>query len=133
MPLKLQRFLCAPLIFAAAASAQVTLNSVPSREIGHAILPKPDPFNVTTVSPNLVEGRELFNPYAVAIDTAATPPILYVADSGNHRILAWKNASTFSNGKPADLVIGQNDFYATAPNGPGISAFTTGLNFPTGL
>jgi uncharacterized protein (TIGR03437 family) len=121
------------LFLAAAAGAQVTLNSLPSREIGHAILPKPDPFNVSTISPNLVEGRELFNPYSVAIDTSASPPILYVADGGNNRILGWKNASAFSNGKAADFVIGQIDFFSTNPNGPGISTFTAGLNFPTGL
>jgi uncharacterized protein (TIGR03437 family) len=121
------------LIFSALLSAQVTLNTVPSREVGHAILPKPDPFAVTTVSPNLVEGRELFQPFSVALDTTGATPILYVADTGNNRILAWKNASTFSNGKPADLVIGQKDFYSTGANGPGITAFTTGLNFPSGI
>jgi uncharacterized protein (TIGR03437 family) len=88
---------------------------------------------VTNVNPNLVEGREVFQPGGLALDTAATPPILYVSDSGNNRILAWKNASAFRNGQPADLVIGQRDFYSTGPNGPGVTTFTTGLNVPTSL
>ena len=121
------------LTLAAAACAQVTLNTVPSREIGHPFLPKPNPFAVTNVNPNLVEGREFFAPISIALDTTPSPPILYVADTNNNRIMAWKNAASFRNGQPADLVIGQNDVYSTGPNGPGITTFTTGLNAPAGL
>jgi uncharacterized protein (TIGR03437 family) len=132
MPLKSFCVFTLSLVFAGSVLAQVTLNNQPSREIGHATLPKPNPFDVATTNPNLVEGREMYLPAALALDTAASPPILYVADTGNHRILAWKNAATFTNGKPADLVIGQKDFYSTAANGPGTAA-TTGLNSPSGL
>src|SRR5215472_515363 len=121
------------LTFAVLGGAQVTLNNVPTREVGHPILPKPDPFAVPTVAPNLVEGREFFDPYSIALDTAASPPILYVADTGNSRILAWKNASAFTNGKPADIVIGQKDFFSTAPNGPGITTAATGFNSPQAI
>ena len=121
------------LIVSATASAQVTLNTVPSRELGQPILPKPDPFAITTSNPNLVEGREFYNPFGIAVDTGASPPILYVADTNNNRILAWKNASSFANGKAADLIIGQKDSYSTGQNGPGITSVTTGLNAPTGL
>ena len=132
MPLKALRVSSLTLI-SVAAWAQVTLNSVPSREVGFPLLPKPNPFSVTNVNPNLVEGREMFQPGGIALDTAATPPIVYVADSGNNRVLAWKNATAFRNGQPADLVIGQKDFYSTGPNGPGVTTFTTGLYIPTGL
>jgi hypothetical protein len=40
---------------------------------------------------------------------------LFVADAGNHRILVW-NVFPDDNGAPADRVIGQGDFQATAPN-----------------
>src|SRR5262249_9450816 len=61
-----------------------------------------------------------------------TPPILYVSDTQNNRILAWQNALTFNNGKPADRVIGQLNQYTTTVYGPG-TARATGLRTPTGL
>ena len=109
-----------------ALSASVTLNSSPSRQIGQPLLiPK-------TSHPNLVEGRELWSPNGLALDTAATPPMIYVADTLNNRVLAWKSATAFTNGQTADLVIGQPDQYTTTPSGPS-TTFTTGLSYPTGL
>jgi len=60
-----------------------------------------------------VEGHDLNSPASVVIDTTATPAILYVSDSGNRSVLAWKDATQFSNGAPADRVIGQKDFFTT--------------------
>src|SRR5438477_12978282 len=86
------------LICAGAALAQVTLNPVPTRAVGHARqLPG---FSFDTSNPNLVEGREMFNPSGIALDTSVTPPMLYVSDTQNNRILAWQNALTFTSGKP---------------------------------
>src|SRR5450759_2867299 len=118
------------LIFATAGRAQITLNSVPTREIGQPQL-QAIPSNA---NPNLVEGREFFNPTGIALDTSVTPPRIYVADTGNNRVLAWKDAVGFTNGKLADLVIGQlpGDFYSTGAKGPGTS-LSTGFNAPTGL
>ncbi|HWB87012.1 MAG TPA: hypothetical protein VG675_22910 [Bryobacteraceae bacterium] len=114
------------LFGAAAGYSQVTLNPNATRAVGQPQL------TVSSSNPNLVEGRELFNPQGIALDTSASPPILYVADTGNNRILVWKNASQFANGAPADLVIGQPDKFTTFPGGPG-TAFSIGLNSPTGL
>ena len=69
---------------------------------------------------NLVEGRELSSPLGLAV----APPWLYVADTGNNRVLGWRDASHFTNGAMADLVIGQPDRFSTAPNS---------LNHPGGL
>jgi uncharacterized protein (TIGR03437 family) len=101
--------------------------------LGH---PNPEQIsNVVSVSPNLVEGRELYQPWGIALDTSATPPIVYVSDTFNHRVLAWKNATSFSNGAFADLVIGQNSAFSTLPQGPAISNSTlvTGFYYPSGL
>src|SRR3954465_2588612 len=119
------------LLSAGTSFAQVTLNPVPTREIAHPrLLPN---FDVDTASPNLVEGRELFNPAGIALDTSVSPPMLYVADSVNNRVLAWKNALSFRNGDKADFVIGQSgSFLTTGPQGPGTN-FTAGLSRPTGL
>ncbi|MDX1979692.1 MAG: hypothetical protein SFV51_05440 [Bryobacteraceae bacterium] len=109
-------------------SAQINLNRAPSRVIGHPQL------QVVSGNPNYVEGREMFNPSAVAVDTSASPPIVYVSDTGNNRVLAWRNAASFENGVPADVIIGQRDPFSTLPQGPGTSGgLTTGLAFPTGI
>jgi uncharacterized protein (TIGR03437 family) len=108
------------------AFSQITLNPVASRAIGQPnLVPE-------TANPNWVDGRELFQPYGIALDTSASPPIVYVADTGNNRVMAWKNATGFSNGQPADLIIGQPDRFTTAASGPG-TTFTSGMNAPIGL
>jgi uncharacterized protein (TIGR03437 family) len=115
---------------AGTAFAQVTLNPVPTRAVGQARqLPG---FAVDTSAPNLVEGREMYQPSGIALDTSASPPILYVADTQNSRILVWQNALTFNNGKPADRIIGQLNQYATVPYGPGTSR-STWMRAPSGL
>jgi uncharacterized protein (TIGR03437 family) len=101
--------------------------------LGH---PNPEQIsNVVSFSPNLVEGRELYQPAGIALDTSVTPPIVYVSDTYNHRVLAWKNATSFSNGAFADLVIGQNSVFGTLPQGPGVAGSTlvTGFYYPNGL
>ncbi|MGH9672685.1 MAG: hypothetical protein ACRD44_05840, partial [Bryobacteraceae bacterium] len=85
-----------------------------------------------TDQPNLVEGRELNNPHAVALDTSLSPPAIYVSDTGNNRVLAWRNAANFENGAPADRIIGQRDRFSTSALGPG-TTLTSGLAAPTGL
>ena len=102
----------------------VTLNPTPSKEVGQPKL------IAETTNPNYVEGRELYTPLGLALDTSTSPPAIYVADAGNNRVMAWKTAASFTNGKPADLIVGQTDPYSTAANGSGTAS---GLNSPTGL
>jgi len=113
-----------------AAEAQTIFNPAPSRIAGQAVLQQ---FGLlTATAPNLVEGREFNSPQALAIDTSASPPILYVADTGNNRVLAWSNAFGFTIGDPASRVIGQRDFITTAPQGPGAD-LSTGLFQPAAV
>ena len=106
--------------------AQPALNQTPSRVIGTQQL------QLKTFNPNLVEGREFYAPQTVAVDQSASPKSLYVADTGNHRILGWRDANAFASGSAADLVIGQVDKSTALPLGPGTSR-KTGLNSPVGL
>ncbi|MGA2716047.1 MAG: hypothetical protein ABSG41_23350 [Bryobacteraceae bacterium] len=120
-------------LFLAGSFAQVTFNPIPTRVIGQ------DSIQVKNLNPNLVEGRELFLPEGIALDTSTSPPALYVSDTSNNRVLAFHNAASFTNGQPADLVIGQPDPDTTLAAGPvasgtqpsGISA--TGLTLPSGI
>jgi uncharacterized protein (TIGR03437 family) len=102
-------------------------NPAPSRIFGQAVLQQQGV--LTATAPNLVEGREFNGPQALALDISNSPPILYVADTGNNRVLAWKNATAFTKGDFADKVIGQRDFLSTAGKGPG-SDLSTGLTAP---
>lgn len=107
----------------------VPLNNIPSRVVGHVTN---EGNTLASQNPNLVVGREFWSPYGVVEDTSVTPPILYVSDTNNSRVLAWKNASSFTNGQPADLVIGQKDFVSTYSQGPG-QTFPGGLSLPSAL
>ena len=126
MSARLTSFAVLVVSSAVGALAQIPLNDKPSRAVGQARL------QLTSTNPNLVEGRELYSPQSVALDTSVSPPVLYVADTLNNRVLAWRNATGFSNGVPADLVIGQRDMYSTLAQGPGTS-LSVGLNFPTAV
>jgi len=117
-----------------------TYNPLPSREIGQpALLP-----SLNSIAPNLVEGRELNSPFAMAFDNSVSPPILYIADTYNHRVLAWKNPAnlgpcginSFTSGcGAANLVIGQRDMTTTLPGGPGAQSpsLSTGFAYPTSV
>src|SRR5579871_6511699 len=115
--------------------AQTVFNIAPSRIVGQPVLQQQGILTATAI--NLVEGREFAVPQAVALDTSVSPPILYVVDTGNNRVLAWKNASSFTKGAPtADLVIGQRSLLSTSPQGPAAgsgSTLSTGLFQPVGL
>ncbi len=121
---------CFPLMLASPlAQGQILYNTVPTRILGQAQLQRSV---ISAVGPNLVEGREVNNPQAVAVDTSVSPPILYVADTFNSRVLAWKNATTVGNGTFADLVIGQSDPYSVTAQSAGSSS-TFGFALPTAV
>lgn len=126
----LMRFL-AFIVVTVTAGAQptVVMNGAPTRVLGQAKA------NVLTGGVNLVEGRELYNPQSVWVDVASATSILYVADTRNNRVLAWKNSAAANAGTPADLVIGQRDLQTTAAQGPDPSGsrLASGFNTPTGV
>jgi len=92
-------------------------------------------FSLDLGSPEFREGREFNGPSGIAFDYSVTPPAVYIADTGNNRVLAWKNSAALANGATADKVIGQRDFYSTLPQGPSqpSSNMSTGLFAPVGV
>ncbi|HYP09699.1 MAG TPA: hypothetical protein VER03_25970 [Bryobacteraceae bacterium] len=111
-----------------AAVAQTDLNKTPSRVLGHPTL------NFRSSTPNVVEGRSLFSPWAVAVDTTSTPNAIFVSDTFNNRVLGWRDALTFQNGAKADLVLGQLDEQSTERLGPnGNSSRNLGFTLPGAL
>jgi uncharacterized protein (TIGR03437 family) len=90
------------------------------------------PLVFSSTGPNVIEGRELQFPQGVAIDTSASPPIIYIADTGNNRVLGFQYNTQLTAGAVADLILGQPDRYTNLAGGPG-TALSTGLKIPTGL
>jgi len=124
--------LLALLCLFASAQAQ-TFNPKPVKALGapRLLATQANPAALDTTNPNYVEAKDLYNPTAVALDNSSNPPSVYVADTSNNRVLGWKYASQQRNGAPADIVLGQKDFFSTFAQGPG--GLTIGLNAPTGL
>ena len=118
---------CSLLVASVSGWAQnsPTISDLPSREFGHARLLNP----VTSGSPNLVEGRELNGPLSLAFAPSGT---LYVVDTNNHRVLAWRNSSSLTKGNNADKVLGQRDFSSTIVQGGPQRDLSSGLTLPTG-
>ncbi len=83
-------------------------NSTPNRELGQV------DFDHSTV--DFVDGSAFSNVSGVIIDRNSSPQHLYVVDSNNNRILGYKDATNFTDGASADLVIGQPDLFTTICN-----------------
>jgi uncharacterized protein (TIGR03437 family) len=129
----------APVFYLRAQQVSPQVNNYASREFGQPqLLP-----SLVTTAPNLVEGRELNQPLSVAFDTNANPPILYIADTSNNRVLAYQNPAALgvcginnSGCGFASKVIGQRDLMSTLPGGPtrnGGSGLNSGLAFPSAV
>jgi uncharacterized protein (TIGR03437 family) len=113
---------------------------------GQALFQKPvkvlgDPNYIGTASspnqiegngPNVVEGREMSGPSGIALDMSVSPPILYIADAGNNRVLGYQYATQMTPGAFADIILGQIDRFSNLPEGPG-TTHSVGLNTPSGL
>ncbi len=72
---------------------------------------------------------EIFAPRGACLVSEKGP--LWVADTGHHRLLGWKNLPT-QDSQPADWVIGQVDFFHEGQNAKTSPGRTT-LNVPTGV
>lgn len=72
----------------------------------------------------------------VAIDRGSGTAHLYIADTGNNRILGYRDSRAFQTGGFADLVIGQVDVFRNLVNSPfndGTAATANGLSLPSAV
>jgi len=56
-----------------------------------------------TNGPNQIKPASINFPFKMAIDYSSAPFALYVSDTGNNRVLGWRDSVRFRNGDPADL------------------------------
>jgi hypothetical protein len=77
-----------------------------------------------------VNGSSLFYPSGIWSDGQQ----LIVADAWNHRVLIWHTLPT-KDAQPADVVLGQPDFFSNQPNvkGVGSTPHEKSLNWPYGV
>jgi uncharacterized protein (TIGR03437 family) len=72
---------------------------------------------------NRLQGIELAAPAGIAVDVRNGQTKIYIADTGNHRVLGWADARMYQIGDPPSLVLGQYSADASAPLGIGPSGF----------
>jgi len=64
--------------------------------------------------PNRVDTLGYSAASGIALDQSVSPPRLYLADSGNNRVLAWASVAAAFSHLPANLVIGQPDAFSSS-------------------
>ena len=79
----------------------------------------------------VIDPASLDMPQQLAIDPVTGG--IVVADSFNNRVLGWRHVASFTNDQPADLVIGQPDFYSGQLNRTGGNPSANSLNTPRGV
>lgn len=93
--------------------------------------------DVALGEPDFTHTGETIDPASLnAPDQIALDPVsggIVVADNVNSRVLGWRHASTFTSGAPADLVIGQADFYSGQVNRTGGTPSANTLWVPSGV
>ncbi|MEO8371234.1 MAG: hypothetical protein ABI806_18765, partial [Candidatus Solibacter sp.] len=85
---------------------------------------------------NQIKPASINFPFKMAIDYSAVPYALYVSDTGNNRVLGWRDSVRFRNGDPADFVIGQPNLRTGVPNVDtrgSTNPSNTSLSAPEGL
>jgi uncharacterized protein (TIGR03437 family) len=87
-------------------------------------------------APNRTDGKEVNQPFGMAFDYSTDPPRVYVADTGNHRVLGFRSVVRMRNGEVADVVIGQPNLTTAVinyPSGDTESPTATGLFNPVSV
>ncbi|WP_095090121.1 NHL repeat-containing protein [Mesorhizobium sophorae] len=108
--------------------------------VGMALPPMLDPAGARVVLGNQVDAdglpdsvapkpHTLFGPRGVGFAPHEGP--CFVADTGHHRLMVWNKVPDQDNA-PADLLIGQPDFFSEGRNARGVVGAAT-LNMPTGI
>ena len=85
---------------------------------------------------NQIKSGSVDLPFKIAIDYSSSPYALYVSDTANNRVLAWRDSARFRNGDAADFVIGQPSLRTAAANVDSPASTTpsaTSLSGPAGI
>ena len=78
---------------------------------------------------NMVQGLELRTPGGIALDFRGGQTHIYIADSGNARVLGWSDVNSYQAGDAPTLTLGQPGPQYSNPLGIG----PRGFSLPVGL
>lgn len=112
-----------PVFLGLAMLFQSHAKTIPNHAIADRVLGQP---NFTSGSALVTSASSLSNPLAIAIDPVTRK--IFIADTGNRRVLRYQNIAALNNGAPAEAVFGQFSL-TTATAGSGVSGMTN----PAGL
>jgi hypothetical protein len=101
-----------------------TVRGLPPRQA--TVVLGQDDFTSAVANRSLATG--LNAPAAVAVDRSVTPPLIWVADTGNHRVLGYVSMPELGPDSVPDHVVGQADLETATPG-----AGRGGLNTPVAL
>src|SRR5262245_52024759 len=107
------------ILSAGALYAQLPLSSSAYRVLG-----QPD---LRHNGVNMVQGTELHNPGAIALDSRGSQMHIYISDTSNARVLAWQDVNSYQAGDAPTLVLGQPGLQYSNPLGIGIKGFSAPL------
>ncbi len=108
------------MIAASVASAQLS-------DSAYRVLGQPD---LRQNGVNRVQGVELSSPVGVAVDVSGNGQVpIYISDTANSRVLAWRDARSYQIGEPPHLILGQPGPQYSQPSGIG----PKGFNAPLGI
>jgi uncharacterized protein (TIGR03437 family) len=79
--------------------------------------------NLTNNGLNQVQGVELNGPGGIALDLRGGQVHLYIADTGNARVLAWRDVNSYQLGDAPALVLGQSGLQSSGAFGIGAKGF----------
>jgi|GEM_PF-682890 len=80
------------------------------------------------------DGGTLSSPYGVVCYEVGTAKMLFVSDSGNHRVLVWNSLDSLQNGQVANQVLGQaTAFVGTKNRTDTVTPAQNSMRQPTGL
>jgi uncharacterized protein (TIGR03437 family) len=111
------RRFCLVLIIAADMNAQLSTSA-------YRVLGQPD---LNQQGINTVQATSLSGPGGLALDSRGGKVRLYIADTGNSRVLAWPDVHSYGIGDPPALVLGQPGPAYSNPQGIGAQGFNTPL------
>jgi len=100
----------------------------PTRVEPDAVYGQPD-FNTRTPNSSGVNAHSMNGPRGIAFDSAGN---LWVADTGNNRLLRFPAATLGVTNPSADLVLGQPDFTSSSPD-RGLTVSAAGFDSPFSL
>jgi uncharacterized protein (TIGR03437 family) len=119
----MRTFTTSALIHTIAPALFVVLTATSAAQISPSAYRVLGQADMTGSGLNMVQGFGLNNPGGVALDAREGKVHIYVADTNNHRVLAWDDIGSYQTGDDPSFVLGQRGSQYSSPFGIGYKGF----------